>query len=162
MGAGESGAFQSPLLDPHSSNCGGGQQPAHVRFLGGNFTGGASDPPVIRTCVVASGTALFFPILNGVWASTPAPNAACADILAADPWYGASPSDPEYDLFLEQIVGPVSIDPKNPQGSLSLEIDGARVNGLENAYVFSPVFFDVALPDANLFDAGSGWIASLL
>ncbi|MGE3294156.1 MAG: hypothetical protein AB7O95_22555, partial [Geminicoccaceae bacterium] len=56
----------NPLLDPHATNCDAGRQPRHVRFLGGNFSGGAEDPPVVRRCTVPFGTALFFPILNAV------------------------------------------------------------------------------------------------
>ena len=144
-------AARSPLLEPDSTDCGAGRQPDRVRFLGGTFTGGASDPPVRRRCTVPAGTAFFLPVLNAVWASTPEPNpGACP---TADPWYGSRPGDPAYRLFLQQIYRPAGVDPHNPKGSLTLAIDGKKVAGVQNWYLRSNVFFDALLPDANVFDA---------
>ena len=103
----------SPLLKADSTNCGAGIQPDHVRFLGGNFTGSTDDPPVERGCTVSEGTAFFLPVLNGVWASTPAPNLK-EGCPSADPWYGSRPGDPAYREFLRTIYQPVGIDPDNP------------------------------------------------
>jgi hypothetical protein len=145
----ETEAPDSPLLNPTSSNCSAGDQPSRVRFLGGNFTGGASDPPVVRTCTIPSGTALFFPILNAVWASTPTPNAVCS-FISADPWYNTSPADPEYQQFLDDIVEPAGVDPANVPGSLNLEVDGIAAKNLINLYLESNILFDVDLPEDNL------------
>ena len=142
----------SPLLKADSTNCGAGIQPDHVRFLGGNFTGSTDDPPVERGCTVSEGTAFFLPVLNGVWASTPAPNPGCS-AFAADPWYGSRPGDPTYREFLRTIYQPVGIDPDNPKGSLTLSIDGKRVPGVQNWYLRTKVFFNALLPDDNVFDA---------
>jgi hypothetical protein len=144
-------AAANPLLDPQSSNCGAGDQPARVRFLGGTFTGGADDPPVVRHCTVPVGTAFFFPVLNAVWASTPEPRTGCP--IAADPWYGSRPGDPEYRQFLRDIYRPVGVDPDNPGSSLALFVDGKRVAGVADWYLRSPAFFDALLPDDNVFDA---------
>jgi hypothetical protein len=145
----------NPLLDPSSSNCAAGDQPRRVRFIGGNFGGGADDPPVVRKCTVPAGTAFFFPVLNAVWASTPAPNPGCA--IPADPWYGTRPGDPGYRAFLSTIYRPAGVDPNNPKGSLTLAIDGKPVKGIEKMFVRSKAFFDAFLPDDNIFDAALGF-----
>jgi len=147
-------ASVSPLLDPDSTNCGAGDQPGNVRFLGGTFTGGANDPPVVRRCTVPAGTAFFFPVLNGIWASTPAPNKGCP--VAPDPWYGTRPGDPGYREFLKMIYRPAGDDPENPKGSLRLSVDGKAVVGIENWYLRSSAFFNALLPDNNFFDAVIG------
>lgn len=149
----ETAAPDHPLLDPHSANCDAGDQPGHVRFLGGNFTGGAGDPPVRRICKVRAGTALFFPLANSVWVSTPA-SPACG--IAADPWYGATPRDPRFQQFRHDIVDPVGQVPANRRGDLTLQVDGKAVRGLLRHYVRSPVFFRTVLPDDNILDALNG------
>jgi hypothetical protein len=121
--------------------------------LGGNFTGGAGEPPVKRTCTVPRGTALFFPIINGVWASTPAPNDACKDIVAADPWYRANPGSPAFQQFLDTIYEPAGMKPDNPETNFSLKIDGKPIEGLTRYYARSDIFFQIQLPDDNIFDA---------
>ena len=148
----ETEASDSPLLDPNSSNCAAGDQPSGVRFLGGTFTGGASEE-VVRTCTIPGGTALFFPILNGVWASTPAPNAVCSPPVFANSWYNTTPADLGYQGFLTQIVEPVGVDPANPPGSLKLKVDGKSAKDLVSLYLVSDIFFDVDLPDDSFFDA---------
>ena len=145
-------ASVSPLLEPDSTNCAAGRQPERVRFLGGTFTGAAGDPPVERRCTVDAGTAFFLPVLNGVYASTPAPNPGGCP-FAADPWYGTRPGDPAYREFLRLIYRPAGVDPDNPKGSLTLAIDGKAVPGVHKWYLRSPAFFDALLPDDNVFDA---------
>ena len=144
-------ASVNPLLDPRSSACDIGVQPAHVRFIGGNFGGGAGDPPVERHCTVPAGTALFFPVLNGVWASTPTPKHGCD--VAGDPWYGTRPGDPGYRVFLDTVYKPAGIDPKNPKGSLTLTVDKEPIHGIEQRYLISRVFFHAVLAKYNIFDA---------
>ena len=143
----ETEASDSPLLDPNSSNCAAGDQPSGVRFLGGNFTGGASDDPVERTCTIPSGTALFFPIVNAVWVSTP--ETVCS---SADDWYNTRPGDTEYDQGFLGFIGPTGVAPANDPGSLTLKIDGIAAKNLTNLYLQSNIFFDVALPEDNIFD----------
>jgi hypothetical protein len=144
-------ASVNPILDPDSTVCGVGDQPRHVRFIGGNFSGGANDPPVVRRCTVPAGTAFFFPILGAVWASTPAPNPGCP--VPADSWYGTRPGDAGYQEFIETIYKPVGVNPNNPKGSLTLTIDGKPIAGLEKRYIRSKVFFNALLPNDNIFDA---------
>jgi hypothetical protein len=141
----------NPLLNSYSANCEAGDQSPRVRFLGGNFSGGPGDPPVVRRCTVPAGTAFFFPVLNAVWASSPAPNKGCE--IPADPWYGTRPGDPGYRAFLRTVYRPAGIDPKNPKGSLRLSVDGKAVAGIEKRFVRSGVFFNALLPDDNIFDA---------
>ena len=144
----------NPLLKPHSTNCDAGIQPHKIRFLGGNFTGGADDPPVVRHCTVPRGTALFFPILNGAWLSSPAPKPAPGcEVFKPDPWYRSRPGDRRYKLFLREKYVPAGIDPKNPPGSLTLTIDGEKFKNLSDHYVRSSVFFNAILPNDNIFDA---------
>lgn len=141
-------ASVNPLLDPPSARCDAGIQPRNLRFLGGTFTGAAGE--VVRHCTVPRGTALFFPILNGVWASTPEPNPGCD--IPADPWYGSRPGDPAYRQFIRDIYIPAGKNPGNPPGSLTLSIDGKPIKWLEKLYTRSSVFFNAVLPDDNIFD----------
>lgn len=145
-------ASVNPLLKAESTNCDAGIQPRNVRFLGGTFTGGAGDP-VVRRCTVPRGTALFFPILNGSWLSSPAPFPDCKDYFAPDAWYGSRPGDPAYKQFIGEIYIPAGKDPGNQSGSLTLSIDGKPIGGLERLYTRSSVFFNVKIPDYNIYDA---------
>ena len=141
----ETEASDHPLLDPDPTpSCAAGDQPSRVRFLGGTFTGGEPFPPV-RTCTIPSGTALFFPILPAVWASTPA--TACS---SADTWYNTTPGDEGYDDFLDDIVDKAGDAPEN--ALLTLEVDGKSAKNLVSLYLVSNVFFDVDLPNDNIFD----------
>ncbi len=118
-------ASVNPLVDPDAKRCDVGAQPGHVRFLGGNFTGGANDPPVQRQCSVPAGTAFFFPVLNGVYISTPKPKRGCT--VPPDPWYGTRPGDPGYQDFIANVYRVAGVDPDNPRGSLRLTIDGKPI-----------------------------------
>jgi hypothetical protein len=141
----------NPLLDPRSENCDAGHQPRKVRFLGGNFSGGAEDPPVVRKCTVPLGTAFFFPVLNAIWASTPAPNPGCN--VTADPWYGSRPGDPAFYKFIHDVYVPAGKNPKNRPGSLTLSVDGTPIKNIELLYKRSRIFYNAILPDDNIFDA---------
>jgi hypothetical protein len=134
-------AAAHPLLDT-TADCRTGQQ-GKVWFLGGKLT--PQGTAVERRCTVPSGTALFFPLANEFWVSTP--KLAC---VPADPWYGATPAARrKWALFergiLERIRPPRSID------RLSLRIDGKPAGDLAGFFVRSPVF-SARLPADNIFD----------
>jgi hypothetical protein len=114
----------NPLFDETGKNCAVGQS-GHVWFLGGvyNESGEAE-----RTCIIPTGTALFFPILN----------AECDNF-----WPPITPpKDVEglRELCKEQI---------DAVTNLSASIDGVALKNLQNYRVTSPVF-SVRLPDNNI------------
>jgi hypothetical protein len=134
-------AAAHPLLDT-TADCGTGQQ-GKVWFLGGKLT--PEGTAVERRCTVPSGTALFFPLANEFWVSTP--KLAC---VPADPWHGATPADRrKWALFergiLERIRPPRSTD------RLSLRLNGKPAGDLAGFFVRSSVF-SARLPADNVFD----------
>jgi hypothetical protein len=130
-----------PLLDrgPCSEN-----QEGHVWFLGGDFIG--SGDPIERDCTVPEGTALFIALTPESWLSTP--EVAC---ITADPWYRATPKDPEYALFREQILDPI----RRPDTirTLVLRLNDKSAGDLRNFFVRRSTIFSVRLPEDNIFDA---------
>jgi hypothetical protein len=123
----------NPLFDTADVSAG---QSGNVWFLGGTFAPSEIAPNVFvgdvtRQCVIPSGTALFFPLVD-VEAST----------LEG---YGNN----EKDLRASAEFLAAFIDP----GSLSLEIDGVPVSGLTNYGVESPLFTFGPLPDDNVLEA---------
>lgn len=128
-----------PLLD--AGDCSEGQS-GDVWFLGGTF---GSPAPVERECSIPAGTALFFPIANEFWLSTP--DVAC---VSANPWYDAGPRDPEWRLFEREILD--KIRPPKVVAKLSLSIDGDSAGGLRRFFVRSPSF-GAHVPGNNIFDA---------
>jgi hypothetical protein len=118
----------NPLFD--TADCSAGQS-GNVWFLGGTFAPSEIAPNVFvgqvtRQCVIPSGTALFFPLVD-VEAST----------LEG---YGDLRAGSE---FLAAFIEP---------GSLSLEIDGNAVTGLADYGVESPLFTFGPLPDNNVLE----------
>jgi len=114
-----------PLFDETGADCGAGQS-GPVWFLGGIFnnTGTAN-----RTqCVVPSGKALFFPIVNAEWDNF------CPI---------ASMSDAE----LRQFVTDAMDDATN----MSCEIDGTPVQNLQ-VYRSAGPAFGVDMPAGSIFD----------
>jgi hypothetical protein len=130
-----------PLLDngPCSEN-----QTASVWFLGGDFLGGGS--PIERNCTVPAGTALFIALTTESWLSTP--EVAC---ITADPWYRATPGDPEYALFREQILD--AVKRPDPIRTLALRLNGRSAEGLRSFFVRRSTIFSVRLPEDSLYDA---------
>jgi hypothetical protein len=130
-----------PLLDrgPCSEN-----QDGRVWFLGGDFIG--SGDPVERDCTVPAGTALFIALTPESWLSTP--EVAC---ITADPWYRATPGDPEYALFREQILDPIRRP--DPIRKLVLRLNGKSAGDLRDFFVRRSTIFSARLPEDNFFDA---------
>jgi hypothetical protein len=130
-----------PLLDrgPCSEN-----QEGRVWFFGGDFIG--SGKPIERSCTIPEGTALFIGLTPESWLSTP--EVAC---ITADPWYRATPGDPEYVLFQEQILDPIRRP--DPIRRLTLKLNGKSAGDLRNFFVRRSTIFSVRLPEDSFFDA---------
>ena len=140
-------AAANPLLDETGEDCAEGQR-GHVWFLAGTFGSGS----VTRSCTIPAGTALFFPLANGVWASTPA--APSCDIPVADPWYLAEPEDPDWALFETEILNnPAVVRPPNNADVLTLTVDGHAAGNLNKYYAQSTIF-SATLPVDNIFGCG--------
>ena len=139
----ETPAEENPLRDTDGEHCATGQR-GRVWFLAGALSG----DPVERSCTVPPGTALFFPIANGVWASTPeAPGCG----ISADPWYLAGPDDPEWAEFEEAVLNnPDQVWPPSDAHVLTLSVDGRPARRLGGYYAVSEIFSAV-LPEGNLF-----------
>ncbi len=117
----------SPLFDKTGEFCAEGQK-GPVWFLASTlgFSGGAN-PPMVRTCTVPFGKALFFPIINSV--------------LLENVTNGNPDPEPQMRAYVECSV----------PTELAAEIDGVSVNGLYEYYEHSPIF-DMKLPANNYLD----------
>ena len=107
-------ASSNPILDTDGTFAAVGQS-GKVWFLAGNF-GGATE----RSITIASGTPLFFPIVNIFWNNTPE--------------YGDAPWSAEQEAYARSVIGAVVDTAQN----LVLEIDGRPVRNIYNYRVASP------------------------
>jgi hypothetical protein len=119
-------AASNPLVDPTGAQC-ANEQTGKVWFLAGTLTGG----PVTRSCTVAAGTALLFPVLNAFF---------CVDPGGEDPGEAALRANVAY-------VGSAT--------GLTATIDAAAVPNV-SAYFEESAIFSVTLPEDNIFDAPGG------
>jgi hypothetical protein len=117
-----------PLFDETGADCAAGQS-GPVWFLAGIFN--VSGSAVRTECVVPSGKALFFPILNAEWDNFCPP---------VDP--------PMTEAQLRATVAGV-VDLAT---DLQCEIDGESVGSLSRYRARGPAF-DIQLPDDNLWQA---------
>lgn len=117
----------NPVADTTGVNC-GVRQSGSIWFLAGTFGGG-----VTRTCQVPSGKALFFPLVNTVWANDPG---------------GAATVEELRELANADLAG----------ATASAEIDGTSVAVTEDYLVESTVF-DLALTADNVLGAPAGTYA---
>lgn len=69
-------ASGNPQAQDGAVNCGVNQR-GPIWFLAAGGTG--FDGPVVRSCTVPSGKALFFPALNAIWTNSPGENATVAE-----------------------------------------------------------------------------------
>ena len=120
-------ADSNSLLDETGEFCDVGQS-GKVWFLAGVTGSGAVS--VTRSCSVPAGKAVFFPIINTLWISTP--------------------GDPGVDEIRE-IIGRIT----DHATDLSCEIDGRLVQNIQQYRVASTVFA-VDLPDNNIFGVAPG------
>ena len=116
----------NPELDTTGENCMVGQR-GSVWFLAGTVGG----PPVTRTCTVPEDTRLFFPVINIVNINTPG---VCGQ--------GGNISVKELRAAIAPFIDGAT--------KLSVKVDGVKIKDLQR--VQSQVF-EVALPEANVFDA---------
>ena len=117
-------ASDNPVLDPTGANC-AVRQSGKVWVLAGTFGG-----TVTRSCPVPAGQALFFPVLNTVWAANPG-ESATEDELAA--------------LVLNDLQASTAI----------ASIDGASVQNIGLYLAISPAF-SLALGENNVLGAPAG------
>jgi hypothetical protein len=127
-------AANSPLLDISGEYCSVGQQ-GPVWFLAGTLGGGA---PVVRTCQVPNGKAIFFPVINAA--------------------YFAFPSDPPDERTAESVRSTAQgLCDRNSIRDVSVTIDGVEVSSPVEYYTSaeqSPIF-QVQLPTDNPFISGT-------
>jgi hypothetical protein len=117
-------AQDNPVSDPTGENCAVGQG-ATVWFLAGTFGGDAD-----RSCTVAAGTPLFFPVINTLWADDPGGTATAEDARS-----GA-------DAAIAGATG-------------SADVDGVAVPDIGRYLVGSPIF-GVTLSADNVLGAPPG------
>jgi hypothetical protein len=125
----------NPNLDTTGENCAEGQA-GPVWFLAGTFGG----PPVIRTCTVPAGKALFFPILVGIFGSgvfdcdptVPVPGVLC-------------------NLAALRVAATASMDAV----TLQARIDGKPLRKLNDQRVAAPEF-TLTIPEGNVLGINSG------
>lgn len=129
----ETPASVNPVLDPTGEFCDVGQS-GRVWFLAGSF---GSDP-VERSCVVPTGTALFFPLINSA--------------------YFAFLTDPE-EQRTEEFLRAAAAFSATP--IIYVEIDGKPVPNPYQYFEQSPLF-DVQLPEDNVFGVDESIVPELL
>jgi hypothetical protein len=110
----------NPLFDLTGERCAEGQQ-GKVWFLAGNLTGGTIE----RACTIPTGTALFFPVLNGF-----------VDNIGVDP-----------PLTKQGLIDACEDPLENPQ-ELVVKIDDTSLKNLKN-YRIKPTFFSYTVPDED-------------
>jgi hypothetical protein len=113
----------NPVLDTTGANCAVGQR-GRVWFLAGSF---GSDP-VVRTCNVPEGRALFFPVINFA--------------------HFGFPTDPPITVAEMEAI----LDPIRQATGLEVLVDDVPVGRLSRYFVVSPVFSVVA-PADNIYTA---------
>jgi hypothetical protein len=111
---------ESPIADPTGANC-QNKQNGNVWFLAGTY----GSHRTIRKCTVPRGRYLFFPLINYVVM----PCAGGSDCTAA--------------ATCQEVKSTARATTDNPS-TLILEIDGARIAGLERQRQASPECFDMA------------------
>ena len=119
----EKSTADSPILDTTGENCNVGQS-GSVWFLAGTF---GTSSPVTRSCTVAPGKTLFFPV--------------------ADSFCAAEGDFVEMRKCAQEFMDGAT--------DLQAEIDGEPVQDLDSYRVLSPEF-KLELPDDNIFGVPAG------
>jgi hypothetical protein len=136
-------ASENPLFDETGANVTTGQS-GPVWFLCGvwNESGSAT-----RTATIPAGKALFFPILNYVWVSTP-----------DEPPWNEPYTDPESGITYETFMAYQQAQIKAAMDAaedLACEVDGVALRNL-TAYREASAFAGVTLPEDNIFGIDAG------
>jgi hypothetical protein len=116
----------NPIKDKIGKNCAINQS-GPVWFLAGTDGGSAE-----RSCIIPTGKAVLFPILN----------------------YGATFAD-EPTIKSEQELHSLAEREMDIISDLEITVDGVKLNGLQEYRIRSPIF-DVVLPENNLFGGAPG------
>ncbi len=120
----ETPASENPLLDTTGAKCKVGQR-GYVWFLAGSV----GTAHVSRRCEVPAGSALFFPLLNNLYAAVK-----------------GDPANTKTEAYCRAQVEYVI----NPGNTLALQIDRKPIQGLR-ALAERSVLFDAQLPADNIF-----------
>jgi hypothetical protein len=115
----------NPNLDTTGANCHQGQT-GKVFFLAGAFGG-----TFVRSCTVAPGTHLFFPILNQGYIFEPTKTVEQGEFCA--PFLGNR-------TLIEQCARDYANNIMNHATNLTVEIDGRQLTNLSRQRVQAPVF----------------------
>jgi hypothetical protein len=116
----------APIYDPDGSSCAVGQT-GKVWFLAGIGPGWEPALPLLRTCEIPTGKAIFFPVQNNAWLSFP-----------DDPYIGY----PDYEEpGGEEVVRAGLAAGNNATSGRSATIDGVAVQDLDSYRVASQTFY---------------------
>jgi hypothetical protein len=132
----ETPASVNPITDPTGEHCDQGDM-EDVWFLFGSL----APATIERSCEIPVGTALFFPVVTV--------------------FYGAFLNDPPGQRTEEFIRGQVDCV-EDAASSLRFEFNGAPVQGLDQFFKDSGSFYDVQLPEDNIFGLTEAQIPELL
>jgi hypothetical protein len=125
---------KNPSLDESGKNCRHDQSCAEVQFLGGSF---GNENVIKRKCVVPSGKAILFPILEK------------EDSFVEDP-----------DLNTEEELARRAKRAMDLVTHLDARIDGLKIGDLKK-YRIRSNFFDLRFPKDNVYDVVPGTTRSV-
>jgi hypothetical protein len=128
-------AADSPVLDTTGAKCRVGQQ-GPVWFLAGILGGGDANKPLVRTCEIPPGKAIFFPVLNSFYAA-----------------FLNDPPETRTEEFIREATA-TGCDIETIR-NLSVKVDGravARPQRFVTTADESPLF-QIQLPTDNIFGA---------
>jgi hypothetical protein len=128
-------AADSPVLDTTGAMCRVGQQ-GPVWFLAGILGGGEANTPLVRTCEIPPGKAIFFPVLNSFYAA-----------------FLNDPPETRTEEFIREATA-TGCDIETIR-NLSVKVDGravARPQRFVTTADESPLF-QIQLPTDNIFGA---------
>ncbi len=127
-------AATNPLLDTTGQFCDVGQNGRHWFLAGSLF----SPEPITRTCEVATGTRLTFPVVNAFYGATP----------------GDAPEQSTVEYARSQVAGI-----REGATVLRVTVDGEVLRSSRIRYEESEVF-TITLPEGNLFGVPAGTVVS--
>jgi hypothetical protein len=130
----------NPMLDTTGANAALGQD-GHVWFLAGIWGGNGT---YVRTCNVPAGKALFFPIYNNIWVTTPGDYLPMGYDDPVDYWA-------DNEEWVRNYIGGLNAAVK----ILSIEIDGVPVP--DPGYRVSSPAFAVTFPEDPVWDGIFDW-----
>ena len=135
----ETPAPVNPFTDTGGENCEQGDM-GNVWFLFGSLT---PNTIIERSCEIPVGTALFFPILTVFYG---------AFLACPDPAADSTNCDPD-ELRTEEFIRQQVECAETAAPTLLFQFNGESVSGLDQFFKPSAFFYDVQLPEDNIFGA---------